>query len=95
MLNTTTPYLTLNDYLPTIQSGQLNSQLLDAVNSGGLQQRQFAESWSLGKISSMLGDYFDLSEEVTPTLPFSYTKRYYPGDRCVIDFPTWIASSNY
>src|ERR1035437_4296667 len=94
MQPTTVQYLTLNDYLPSIQSGQLNNQLLDAVTAGGNQQRQFAESWAIGKSLSMLGEYFDFSNELTPTLPFDYNKKYYPGDRIVIDFPDWIASSN-
>lgn len=88
------PYLTLNDYLSTIQGGQLSNQLLDAVEFGGNSQRMFAESWAIGQVRSYLGDYFDLDFELTQTRPFSYRKRYHAGDRIIIDFSEWQASIN-
>lgn len=86
------PYLVLNDYLPTIQSGQLNNQILDPINQGGEQERKFAESFAIGKVRSVLSSFFDLSLEITPTLPFKFNKVYHPGDRIILDFPDWIAS---
>lgn len=53
----------------------------------------FAESWAIGKAYSYLGDYFDLPFEITPTKSFSYRKKYFAGDRVIIDFPQWVASS--
>lgn len=93
MSATFVPYLTLNDYLSTIQSEQLNNQILDAVNQGGNQQRQFAESFAIGKVYSMLSSYFDLGFEITETLPFDFNKQYFAGSRVVIDFPDWVPSS--
>lgn len=93
MQSTFVPYLTLNDYLSTIQSEQLNNQILDAVNQGGNQQRQSAESFAIGKVKSMLSSFFDLDFEITETLPFDYNKKYYAGSRVTIDFPEWVASS--
>jgi len=84
----------LNDYLPTIQSDQLNNQLLDSILNGGNQQRTFAESWAIGKVRGMLDMYYDLDFEITDTLPFNSSKTYFAGSRVVIDFPLWVASSN-
>lgn len=86
-------YLTLNDYLPTIQSGQLNNQILDAIEHGGKQQRLFAESWAIGKVISILGEYFDLDFEITATLPFRINRKYHAGNRIILDYEEWIPSS--
>lgn len=94
MQSTFVPYLNLNDYLPTINSEQLNNQILDAVNQGGNQQRQFAESFAIGKIRGMLSSFFDLDFEINPTLPFDYNKKYFAGNRVTIDFPDWVAGTN-
>jgi hypothetical protein len=82
------PYIHLNDYLPTIQSGQLNYQILDALEAGN-KQRIFAESWAIGKIRGKLKDTFDLNAELTPTLPYDNEKQYYAGDRVIIDYDAW------
>lgn len=81
-------YLIPNDYLATIQSGQLNDQLLDELNAGNLQ-RNFAESWAIGQLRSKLKSKYDLDYELTPTLSYDPKKTYLGGDRCVIDFPEW------
>jgi hypothetical protein len=88
------PYIHLNDYLPTIQSGQLNYQILDALEAGN-KQRIFAESWAIGKIRGKLKDTFDLNAELTPTLPYDNEKQYYAGDRVIIDYDAWVAGTSY
>lgn len=86
------PYLTLNDYLTTIRSGQFNNQLLDDINEGGEFERQESESFALDEVHSVLGSYFYLDFEFRPTLPFYWNKKYYAGDRIVLDFQLWIGS---
>ena len=86
------PYLTLNDYLTTIRSDQLNNQLLDTIEQGGQFERMEAESFAIDEIRSVLGSYFYLDFELRPTLPFIYLKKYYAGDRIVLDFPLWEAN---
>jgi hypothetical protein len=86
------PYLVLNDYLPTIQSGQLNNQLLDYLTQGGDFERKAAESWSIDKVKSILSSKFYLDFEFKPLLPFNYFTKYHAGDRCIIDFPDYIPS---
>jgi len=88
------PYLTLNDYLTTIRSDQLNNQLLDYIDNGGEFEKQDAESFAMDEARSILGSYFYLDFEFRPILPFNYNKKYYPGDRCIIDFPEWVAASS-
>ena len=43
-------YLILNDYLTTIRSDQLSNQLLDAVEEGGLIERQAAEAFAINEV---------------------------------------------
>lgn len=89
------PYLTLTDYLPTIQSGQLNDQILDSLGTGD-KERQFAEAWAMGKFRGKLVHEYDLEYEFTPTLPYDPRRPfYYAHERIVIDFPTWVASKQY
>lgn len=87
-------YLIPNDYLATIQSGQLNDQLLDELNAGNLQ-RNFAESWAIGQLRSKLKAKYDLDYELTPTLPYNPKKTYLGGDRCVIDFDEYVTGTKY
>jgi hypothetical protein len=93
MQTSSIPYLTLNDYLPSIQSGQLNNQILDAIERGGKQQRLFAESWAIGKVIAILGEYFDLDFEITPTLPYRNNRKYHAGERVVLDYDEWTPSN--
>lgn len=86
------PYLTYQDYLSTIQDGQLNKQILDVINQGARasnSQRQFAESWAIDKVRGQLKSKFDLDFEITPTLPYNPKQKYFAGNRCVIDFSLW------
>ena len=85
------PYLTLNDYLTTIRSGQLNNQLLDSIEEGGEFERQEAESFAIDEVRSILGSYYYLDFEFRDLLPFFYNRKYYAGDRCIIDFDPWVA----
>ncbi len=84
------PYLVLNDYLTTIRSDQFNNQLLDAVEEGGDFERMEAESFAIDKVRSIIGSQYYLDFEFRPTLPFSWNKKYYAGDRIIIDFPDWV-----
>ena len=85
-------YLILNDYLTTIRSDQLSNQLLDAVEEGGLIERQAAEAFAINEVRSILGSYFYLDFEFRDLIGFIYNRKYYAGDRCIIDFDTWIGS---
>lgn len=87
------PYINLNDYLVQIRSGQLNNQILDYVEEGGDIERQNAEAFALDEIRSILGSYFYLDFEFRQLLPFNYNKKYFAGDRCIMDFPSWIKGS--
>lgn len=86
------PYLTLNDYLTTIRSGQLNNQLLDEISQGGDFERKEAESFAIDEVRSVLGSFFYLDFEFKPTLPFSWNRKYHCGDRAIIDFPQWVSA---
>lgn len=86
------PYLVLNDYLTTIRSDQLNNQLLDYIDQGGEFERREAESFAIDEVRKKLGSYFYLNFEFKSLLPFNYSKKYFAGDRCIIDFPLWVAS---
>lgn len=88
------PYIHLNDYLTTIRSGQLNNQLLDYIDEGGEFERQQSESFALDQIRQELSSYFYLDFELKPLLPFVYTQKYYIGDRIILDFPEWVASTD-
>lgn len=94
-METFVPYLTKNDYLSLIQGNQLINQVLNALSSEGITQRQFAESWAIGIVKSKLSKTYDLEFEIKPTLPYDNTKKYYAGDRCVIDFPLWVKDTFY
>ena len=85
------PYLILNDYLTTIRSDQLLNQLLDYVAEGGELERNAAESYAIAEVYSKLGSYFYLDFEFRDIKPFYYNRKYFAGDRCIIDFPTWVA----
>lgn len=87
------PYITLADYRSSIQKGQLNKQILDELNNG--QERQFAESWAIGKVRGSLGHRYNIDFEIRPTLPFDIEKTYYAGDRCIISFDQWEQSKAY
>lgn len=89
-----TPYIALSDYLPTIQSGQLNKQLLDGLQNG-VNERRFVESFALNRIRGLIGYQYDLDFEFTPTLPFDYFKKYYANERVIIDYPEWVAETEY
>jgi hypothetical protein len=87
-------YLTINDYLPTIQKGQLSQQILDSLYAGTLE-RQFAESWAIGQVRRYLKQVLDLDYEITPTLPFDTNKTYYGNSRVIIDFNAWVSKKSY
>ncbi len=88
------PYLTLNDYLTTIRSDQLNNQILDYVDEGGDFERRQSEAFAMDEVRSVLGSYFYLDFEFRPLLPYSAIKKYNAGDRVILDFPYWVAGSN-
>lgn len=87
------PYLHLNDYLTTIRSDQLNNQLLDYIDEGGEFERQESEAFALCEVRSILGSYFYLDFEFRTLLPFVWNKKYYSGDRIILDFDNWVAGS--
>ena len=87
------PYLTLNDYLLQIRSGQLNNQILDYISEGGLFERQEAESFAIDEVRSIIGSQYYIDFEFRDTLPFNWNRKYYAGDRCIIDFPLWVGSA--
>lgn len=94
-METFVPYLTKNDYLSVIQKGQLINQILNELDDEGSTQRKFAESWAIGIIKGKLSQTYDLDFEITATLPFDPTKRYYAGSRCTIDFDLWVKDTEY
>ncbi len=87
------PYLHLNDYLVQIRSGQLNDQLLDSITDGGIYERQKSEAFAFDEVRSILGSYFYLDFEFRSLLPFNYNKKYFAGDRIILDFPYWISGN--
>lgn len=76
-----------------VRSDQLNNQILDYVDQGGLFERQEAESFAIDEVRSILSSNFYLDFEFRPTLPFSFTRKYYAGDRIIIDFEDWVAAT--
>lgn len=89
-----TNYLTLNDYLTTIRSDQLVNQLLDYIEDGGELELNSAESYAIAEVYSKLGTYFYLDFEFRDLKKFLYERKYFAGDRCIIDFPLWVAASS-
>ena len=87
------PYLILNDYLTTIRGDQFINQLLDEVAQGGEMERLAAESYAISEVYSKLGAYFYLDFEFRDIKPFYYNRKYHAGDRCIIDFPLWVAGT--
>lgn len=83
------PYLRLQDYLTTIQTGQLSQQILDPLRAGGMQLID-AESWAIGKVVEHIEQQYDVYFEITETKPYEFTKKYYAGSRVTLDFPAWI-----
>lgn len=89
------PYLTTFDYMPSIQSGQLMGQILDALQAGTFE-RQFAESWAIGIIKSRLQRAYNLDYEFTSTLPYDSSRQsYFANERIVIDFQKWVGNTQY
>jgi hypothetical protein len=54
------PYIHTNDYLATIQAGQLDGQILDSLEYGNLE-RNIAEDWAISKIKDKLGKRYDFN----------------------------------
>lgn len=87
------PYLTLQDYLPYIQKGQLNSQLLDSIN--GDMERTAMEQTAIETIYENLSQEYDLDLEITDTLPYDPTKIYGANNRVTIDYDDWVSGTTY
>lgn len=94
MDSTFVKYLTIFDYLPSIKQGQLSKQILDELYNGTLE-RQFAESWAIGKVRGLLESKFDLDFELTPTLCYNPLITYNAHDRVIIDFTEFSLGKRY
>lgn len=88
------PYLTLQDYQATIQSGQLSQQILDPLQAG-TSERLFAEEWAIGIVRSKLKTKYDLDFEITPTLSWDTTKQYHAHDRVILDYDDFVGGKLY
>lgn len=75
--------------MPTIQTGQLVSQILDPLKQG-TNERIFAETFAIGKIYEYLEQKYDLRMEITATSSWEYGKIYYAGQRVIIDYDAWV-----
>ena len=87
------PYLHLNDYLTQIRSGQYNGELLDAINEGGIFERRASEAFAMDEIRSILDSYFYLDFEFRDIDQFYFNRKYFAGDRIILDFPYWVPSN--
>lgn len=87
-------YLTLKDYLPSINDNQLNTQILDPLLEGNME-RMSAEQWATGKFIEHTGGIYDVEFELTPTLPFDPLKTYTAGDRVSLLYDLWVSKKSY
>lgn len=83
------PYLILPDYYTVVQPGLLSQIFTSDIS------RKAAEDWAITTIKSYLSAKYDTDSEFTSTLPYDYAKSYGAGDRVVIDFADWVASTAY
>lgn len=83
-------YLRLYDYDKSVQT-----KILNEVTGNNDVRRQLAELPVLAEIKSKLSQKYDLSNEFTNTLPYSYTAIYKAGQRIELNFPAFSATSTY
>lgn len=82
-------YLNISDYF-TIQSVQLN-QLIQNNQARLLK----SELLAIEEATSYLIQRFETDEEFQGTNPWSPFNVYYPSNRVILDYPTWIPNQTY
>jgi hypothetical protein len=80
-------YLITTDYLMQIQP-QLRAQ----INALAIAR---AELTAKEEINGYVSKKYDTSAEFTETLPYAPASAYNAGQRAVIDFSAWVASTSY
>lgn len=84
-------YLNLVDFSTSIQSGQLQYQLVQ----NNIQTIFRAEGYALEEVGSILSSKYDLSKEFIPVNAWKYGVTYSAGDRIILDYATFSEGLQY